>query len=93
MTLRYTGAVDETGAATVNHAAQIKQLFTDLMTTARGILGADWTGAAADAFEQAQHRWNAEADKLTNSQTEIGRLTQRAHQNAMNADHRGAGLF
>lgn len=93
MVLRYTGAVDETGGSAMNSAGEIKQLFADLMTTAKRILGSDWTGAAPEAFEMAQTRWNTEADGLTNAQTEIGRLTQQASQNAFSADIRGAGLF
>lgn len=93
MVLRYTGAVDETGSQTVRDAEELKELFANLMTTAKSICGSEWTGAAAEAFETAQLAWDSECAGLTNAHSEMGMRTQQASENAFGADLRGAGLF
>lgn len=93
MTIRYTGAVDETGASAQRLAGEIKQIFAELQVRAKAICGEAWQASAAEAFEHAQRRWDAEANNLANAQSDIGRLTQRSMQNAMAADTKGAGLF
>ncbi|EHR48559.1 hypothetical protein SacmaDRAFT_0249 [Saccharomonospora marina XMU15] len=93
MVFRVTGAVDETGASTVGYAEQIRGLFEDLMTKARGICGGAWESGASEVFLAAQGKWDAEAGNLTNAQTEIGQLTRMAAENAFAADRKGAGLF
>ncbi|MEU3273987.1 WXG100 family type VII secretion target [Saccharomonospora sp. NPDC006951] len=93
MVLRYTGAVSETGGSAINYSQQIKQLFEDLMTRVKGIDSVNWSGQVREIFEDAQRQWNTEADSLNNANTEIGRLTQQASENAFAADARGGAML
>ncbi|ASR33817.1 hypothetical protein BAY61_01115 [Prauserella marina] len=93
MVLKYTGAVSETGSSAVAQAEQMKQLFTDLMTRVKGIDEVTWSGQVRQYFEEAQIAWNNEADGLNNANTDIGRLTQQAYENAMGADARGGAML
>ncbi|RKT83919.1 WXG100 family type VII secretion target [Saccharopolyspora antimicrobica] len=94
MTIKYGfGAISDTGGNTVTAAGQMKTIFEDLMTKAKAILAEDWNGAAADAFDKAQARWDVQANALGEAQLRTGQLTTQASEDMLATDLRASNLF
>jgi WXG100 family type VII secretion target len=94
MTIKYGfGAISDTGSSTVNAAGEMKNLFDQLKTKAKAILADDWNGAAADAFDVAEAKWDQQANELGDAQIRAGSLTSQASDEMMATDQKAAGLF
>lgn len=91
--LRYDETIGDTGSGNVSKAAELMQLFEDLRTQAKSILGDDWNGAAADAFDQAHANWNAQVGGLGDAHATMGKTVVNAMHNAFSADQKASGLF
>ncbi|TVT58652.1 hypothetical protein FNH05_06405 [Amycolatopsis rhizosphaerae] len=92
-TLRYDRTVGDTGTTHMSKGNDLIQLFEDLKKQAKNILADDWLGAAAEAFDTAQQRWNAEAQPLGDAHVRAGHAATQAAQNAFDTDNRVRGLF
>ncbi|MGP4016887.1 WXG100 family type VII secretion target [Saccharopolyspora sp. 5N708] len=94
MTIQYGfGAISDTGSSTVTAAGQMKTIFEDLKARAKAILAEDWHGAAAQAFDQAELKWDAQANALGDAQTRTGQLTTQASDDMLATDVRASNLF
>ncbi|MEV0698771.1 WXG100 family type VII secretion target [Saccharopolyspora sp. NPDC050389] len=94
MTIKYGfGSISDTGGNTVTAAGQMKTLFDDLKTKAKAILADDWNGAAANAFDEAEAKWDVQANALGDAQVRTGQLTTQASDDMMATDIRASNLF
>ncbi|OXM72873.1 hypothetical protein CF166_12735 [Amycolatopsis sp. KNN50.9b] len=85
--------VGDAGSSNIKKSTDLEDLFDDFMAQAKGILGADWEGAAASAFEQAHVEWNKQLVQYASTRAQFGQAVIKAMENAFNADQQASRAF
>ncbi|NIH81471.1 WXG100 family type VII secretion target [Amycolatopsis viridis] len=91
--LKYTHLVGDAGSGNVQKAQDLETLFDDFATQAKGILGNDWQGFAAHAFQEAHHDWNKNLVEYATGRAHFGKKVIEAMERAFESDNRAAGFF
>lgn len=93
MVIRYDDMVGQTGSTNVSKSTDLADLFNDFMAQAKGILGADWEGQAASAFEQAHIEWNQKLLGYSDTHAQVGQTVMRTAEEAFAKDQQARGFF